>query len=106
MTRGDTATPSAPDEERGLYGKYHVTRWNPELKTYEHVDDCFILRPDRDSAAVSALWAYALATTNVALAYDIGVWLASIEQGNPSLEAAAARAQGYREAIAEILAND
>ncbi len=42
--------------------------------TREPVTDCFVLRPDRDPAALEALIAYALATPNDALALDLFAW--------------------------------
>lgn len=60
---------------KGLYVKYNVTK----IETGETVYDCFVLRPDRDPAAVVALVAYADTTTNLQLAADIRGWLASIE---------------------------
>ena len=42
------------------------------------MDECFVLRPDRDPAAKAALLAYADATDNVALADDIRRWMDTI----------------------------
>lgn len=42
------------------------------------VDECFVLRPDRDPAAKAALLAYEDATDNVALADDIRRWMDTI----------------------------
>ncbi len=62
---------SATDGDRGLYVKYNVVK----ADTGETVYDCFVLRPDRDPAAVNALRAYADATQNKALASDIIKWI-------------------------------
>jgi hypothetical protein len=59
------------DNNKGLYGKYNVTK----VDTGELVNECFILRPDKDPAAVAALTAYAQATENKQLAYDIMNWI-------------------------------
>ena len=55
----------------GLRGKYMVIK----ADTGELVKNCFILRPDRDPAAVTALRAYAEATDNEAWATDIISWV-------------------------------
>ncbi len=55
----------------GLRGKYIVIKED----TGELVKNCFVLRPDRDPAAVTALRAYAEATDNEALATDIINWI-------------------------------
>lgn len=39
------------------------------------VEDCFVLRPDKDPAAIAALTAYAKATENKQLAEDILSWI-------------------------------
>lgn len=60
------------DKNRGLYPKYNVTK----AETGEAIDgECFILRPDRDPAALVALAAYAVTTDNKELAADIKNWL-------------------------------
>ena len=65
------------DQERkaatgeGLRCKYIVRK----ADTGEGVDGCFVLRPDRDRAAVAALRAYAAATDNDVLATDILNWV-------------------------------
>lgn len=41
------------------------------------VDNCFVLRPDKDPAAVEALRAYAVATENKELSADILAWVGS-----------------------------
>ena len=59
------------DGKRGLYSKYKVTKADGTPLD----GDCFVLRPDRDEAAISALEAYADATNNENLAADIREWL-------------------------------
>ena len=55
----------------GLKRKYIVLKSD----TGEAVESCFVLRPDRDPAAVAALRAYAEATENKTLADDIICWV-------------------------------
>ena len=55
----------------GLRCKYIVRK----ADTGEGVGGCFVLRPDRDRAAVAALRAYAAATDNDVLATDILNWV-------------------------------
>lgn len=50
----------------GLKIKYNVTK----IEDGSVVNDCFVLRPNKDPAAVEALRAYAKATPNKALAED------------------------------------
>lgn len=64
--------------EKGLYVKYDVKK----AGTDEVVSDCFVLRPDRDPAAIDALIAYAEATENDALAKDISEWVARVCTNN------------------------
>lgn len=59
------------DAYKGLKAKYLVFK----ADTGERVDNCFILRPDKDPAAVEALRAYAKATDNETLAKDIYNWV-------------------------------
>jgi len=75
------------DMDKGLYSKYIVMKADkaeevtPGLFTGRQIEgDCFVLRPDRDPAAVSALCEYADTTTNLQLAADIYAWLARLEQ--------------------------
>jgi hypothetical protein len=59
--------------EPGLYEKYYVEKnGNP-------IEDCFILEPEDDPAARSALRAYAEATENDELAADLFDWLRGID---------------------------
>ena len=66
------------DPYEGLKSKYIVQKSD----TGETVDGCFVLRPDKDSAAVVALRAYARATDNEALAADIIKWV-GVEKNEP-----------------------
>lgn len=59
------------DAYEGLKGKYLVFKADTGAK----VDNCFVLRPDKDTAAVEALRAYANATDNKTLAEDIYSWV-------------------------------
>lgn len=58
-------------ERAGLYGKYIVLK-NEDGSL---VTNCFVLRPEKDPAAVTALRAYAAATDNAELADDIINWV-------------------------------
>ena len=46
-----------------------------KVDTGERIENCFVLRPDKDHAAVEALRAYAEATDNKTLADDIYNWV-------------------------------
>ena len=59
------------DNYAGLKGKYLVFK----ADTGERVENCFVLRPDKDTAAVEALRTYANATENKTLADDIYNWV-------------------------------
>lgn len=61
----------------GLKRKYVVLKSD----TGECVENCFVLRPDKDPAAKAALMAYAAATKNEKLAEDIMSWLSSMDGG-------------------------
>lgn len=62
----------APQEETdGLKRKYVVLKSD----TGEVIENCFVLRPDKDPAAIAALKAYAGATDNLALAEGIRAWM-------------------------------
>ena len=43
--------------------------------TGERVNDCFVLRPEKDPAAVAAIRAYANATDNNVLRHDLLMWI-------------------------------
>ena len=58
----------------GLKRKYIVMKSD----TGEPVEGCFVLRPDKDEAAIDALNAYADATENQVLAADIRKWLSTV----------------------------
>lgn len=66
-----TLTQPNEAEHAGLYGKYTVYK----NKDGSLVTDCFILRPAKDPAAVTALRAYAAATDDAELAVDIINWV-------------------------------
>lgn len=59
------------DAYNGLKDKDLVFKAN----TGEKVENCFVLRPDKDSAAVAALRTYAEAADNDTLANDIYCWV-------------------------------
>ncbi|WP_289141511.1 hypothetical protein [uncultured Brevibacillus sp.] len=61
-------------ENKGLVVKYDVRK----VDTGKLVNNCFVLRPDKDPAAIDALIEYALRTENVELQQDIAVWLKQI----------------------------
>ncbi|MCC8435446.1 hypothetical protein HP567_012915 [Brevibacillus sp. M2.1A] len=61
-------------ENKGLIVKYDVRK----VDNGELVNNCFVLRPDIDGAAVAALRKYAEVTTNGKLSNDITNWLDSI----------------------------
>lgn len=66
----------------GLKVKYNVYKaHNNEL-----VEDCFVLRPQKDLAARKALLIYAGKTKNKALRQDILEWLKSIRKNYGTLE--------------------
>lgn len=58
-------------ERAGMYGKYTVYK----NKDGSLVTGCFVLRPEKDPAAVAALRAYAATTDNAELADDIINWV-------------------------------
>ena len=59
------------DAYKGLKAKYLVFK----ADTGERVENCFVLRPDKDPASVEALRAYASETDNETLAKDIYNWV-------------------------------
>lgn len=61
---------------KGLYGKYIVRKSSDN----SIVTNCFVLRPDRDDAAIAAMLAYANATDDELLAQELREW-AEYEQG-------------------------
>lgn len=56
---------------QGLKEKYIVLK----KSSGEIVDNCFVLRPDKDTSAVAALRAYAADTDNKQLSEDIYSWV-------------------------------
>ena len=67
------------DAYKGLKAKYLVFK----ADTGERVGNCFVLRPDKDPAALEAIRAYASATYNETLAEDIYNW---VGKGEPAQE--------------------
>lgn len=67
---------------RGLYMKYDVFKTG----TNEVVRDCFVLRPDKDPAALAALRTYAETTPNQKLGTDLLAWIRGIEEGGAGSE--------------------
>ncbi len=59
--------------EEGLKIKYNVFK----ADTGEQIFNCFVLRPDKDPAAVEAIRTYAAATGNANLASDLLRWVGS-----------------------------
>lgn len=61
------------DKVRGLYNKFTVIKES----TGEVIDDCFVLRPDRDEHARAALLAYAKSCEfdNPVLHAELLAWL-------------------------------
>ena len=61
----------------GLKRKYIVLKSD----TGESVENCFVLRPEKDDAAIAALLAYANSTGNKTLASDIMAWIDDLSGG-------------------------
>lgn len=59
------------EESKGLYGKYRIFRANGTPVKGR----CFVLKPDKDPAAVKALQAYAAATGDAQLRNDLYEWV-------------------------------
>lgn len=71
-------TPPLREEEgEGLKVKYRVYK----ARNNEAVNGCFVLRPEKDPAALAALEAYASATINEQLSNDIRLWIHAIKEG-------------------------
>ena len=70
------------DSYEGLKRKYFVFKSD----TGELVENCFILRPDRDETAKEALRAYARSTDNKQLAHDIFCWVGPLEEAEQALK--------------------
>lgn len=64
------------DKQEGLKIKYNVTKVSDGSPVY----DCFVLRPDRDPAAIAAIYAYAEATPNKTLAEDLRRWMEELKE--------------------------
>lgn len=62
--------------QEGLKLKYNVYK----IEDGSVVNDCFVLRPQKDKAARAALLEYAKSTDNPALAEDIRKWIDSIRK--------------------------
>ena len=60
----------------GLYNKYRVVNNVTKMP----VEGAFVLRPDRDPAALFALKHYAERTTNVELAADLIMWIEGLQR--------------------------
>ena len=75
-TKPLTAFLSPIDAYKGLKRKFLVFKSD----TGEMVENCFVLRPDKDPAAVEALRAYARATDNATLSADIVNWVGEGEE--------------------------
>ncbi len=65
-------------KERGIYTKYEVRK----IISGDIVEECFVLRPQKDLAARDALLKYAQTTKNSALAQDIMTWIKSIDKNS------------------------
>lgn len=55
---------------KGLYSKYEVKKRSDGTP----VENCFVLRPDRDDAAIAAMLAYADATSDEQLSQELREW--------------------------------
>jgi len=73
----EAAKAQANDYE-GLKIKYRVFKAEDNTP----VENCFVLRPDKDPAAIMALEAYAIFTDNAQLSHDIMEWVNKIEGNN------------------------
>lgn len=81
-------------DREGLYAKYEVRKGS------EPVEDCFVLRPDRDAAARVALLAYAYATDDLKLRGDLHRWVQAIQDALGPDEQAAVMRSVYESALA------
>ena len=89
-------------EQKGLYNKYMIIK----VVDGTVIDNCFILKPDSDPAAVKALQAYAAATDNKVLAADLFAWVGKPMQKPLTAEEAAARVFVGHPVYAEENRND
>ena len=60
----------------GLKRKYIIVK----ADTGEEIQDCFVLRPAKDKAAIKAILAYANATENKTLAADLFLWMERLKE--------------------------
>ena len=90
------------DSQTGLCVKYDVKK----VETGETVNNCFVLRPDKDPAAVAALRTYARATPNKALADDIIAWVGADTADKPRLAEVLGVEVGERFGIEEFGGNE
>jgi len=77
-------TTNFPDPNLSSIADYDGLKWKYivfKCDTGELVDGCFVLRPDKDEAAIAALVAYAGATGNKQLAADILAWIDDLSGG-------------------------
>lgn len=63
----------------GLYSKYEVKKRSDGTP----VENCFVLRPDRDDAAIAAMLAYADVTSDEQLAQELRRWAEFERRVNP-----------------------
>lgn len=82
-------------EQKGLYDKYMVIK----VVDGTVIENCFILRPDKDPAAVKALQAYAAETENNVLANEIYAWVGKLLQKPMTLEEYQALIDAGREVV-------
>lgn len=75
---GSTKSDGKREDQLGLCCKYNVSKIEDGSPVY----NCFVLRPEKDPAAVIALKAYAGATQNQILSRDIYNWMTKIEKNN------------------------
>lgn len=68
------------DRGQGLYAKYDVQ------KNGTPVEECFVLEPESDPAALEALRTYADETENRTLRSEIRGWIMSIEEQKQDAE--------------------
>jgi hypothetical protein len=64
-----------------LFAKYTVYR----VRDGQIMDDCFVLRPKNDPAALAAIQRYIEATQDRELADDLSAWIAPILRERDSL---------------------
>ena len=72
-------------DQQELYGKYIVKRATTTAagtRTGPPLTDVFVLRPEKDAAALGALARYASLTLNQGLASDLRAWIQCIQENN------------------------